>query len=309
MKKLLFFILIGAVAFSSCKKTGSEANPFSDVKNLGIGSYLILNKTNNLNLDYANFNASTVGIEVDQYAGGEAVDKIEIWAVKGASVDPTTWKKVKTVTFAGANTKLSVNGAELAAAYGLPVSSFSPGTTYTFYNRLITKSGRKFDVTNTGNNNGSGLITGNNYNSAFSFQAAIVCPFVAPMAGTYKVITDEWADWSADDLVQVTDGPGANQLNLSQVYPGAYGTNSATSTPLVINVDPPTGAATLTSGVTWGHYVYTSGGTNYDYLATTLSGSGGFVFSCTGVITVTIHISLSAGYGDQGNFKLTLQKQ
>lgn len=299
MKKLLFFILIGAVAFSSCKKTGKDANPFSDVSNLSIGSYLILNKSINQNIDYNNFNNSEVGIEVDRYSGGEEVDKIEIWTVKGANVDPTSWKKVKTVAFTGPNTKLTVKGSELATAFGLPVSSFSPGTSYTFYNRLFTKSGRVFDVTNTGNNSGSGLITGAFYFSAFTFQGFIVCPFVAPIAGTYKVIRDDWADWGAGDLVQVTDGPGANQVNLSQVWPNiAYG--DPTTTPLILNVDPATGTATAPTGVVWGDYG--------NFLASTLAGSGGFVFSCTGTIDVGIHLNAGA-FGDQGTLKLILKKQ
>lgn len=306
MKKLLFFILIGAVAFSSCKKSGNEANPFSDVKNLGIGSYLILNKTINLNLDYSNFNASTVGIEVDQYAGGEAVDKIDLFVVKGASVDVTKWKKVKTIAFAGANTKVTCTGAELATAFGLPVSGFSPGTNYTFYLRLTTKSGRVFDVNNTGNNNGSGLITGSNYHSAFTFQAFIVCPFVAPVAGTYKVLRDDWADWSAGDLVQVTDGPGANQVNLSQVYPNpAYGDIVK---PLIVDVDPATGTASVHK-VNFGNY---GGGYNMNAVGLGAGDVAGYVFSCTGFITLNMSVKANATGGngyDNGPTTLTLQKQ
>ena len=69
--------------------------------------------------------------------------------------------------------------------------------------------------------------------------------------------------------------------------------------PLVVNINPATGAATVPSGVVFG---------DYGYLASTLTGSSGYVFSCTGQILLSIHVT-ATGYGDQGNLKLILKKQ
>jgi len=70
--------------------------------------------------------------------------------------------------------------------------------------------------------------------------------------------------------------------------------------PLVITVDPTTGAVTVPENLTFG---------DYGIKATTGSGSSGTVLSCTGQIDIKVHIILPAPYGDQGLSRLVLQKQ
>ncbi|OIR12106.1 hypothetical protein GALL_63570 [mine drainage metagenome] len=300
MKKTLYlFVIISMILVAgACKKTGKDANSLSDVSILGTGTYLVLDSTVNLNMNYSTINTSSVGIQVEQYKNGKPIDHIVVYVATSATYDTTQWHLVKSIPYTGKGTAISVTGSELATALGTTPASLSPGTSYYFYNRSVTKTGEFWDVSNTGYaNDGTNLIAGTNYHSAFSFTANIVCPFVAPMAGTYKVIEDDWVDWSPGDLVQVTDGPGPNQLNLSQVWPNpAYGT---VVNPLYCVVDPATGVATVPTGIIWG---------NYGYICSTLSGGGGNVFSCTGLISLSIHINAGA-YGDQGFSKLILQKQ
>ncbi|MBS1916308.1 MAG: hypothetical protein JST87_08515 [Bacteroidetes bacterium] len=302
MKKIFYLIVIAAfltIVVGSCKKTGNSINPLSDIKSMGIGTYLVLDSTVNLNMDYSSIATSNVGVMVEQYKTGQTIDHIVVYVSSSFSYDTADWHMVKTVSYSGKNTLVSVSGTELADALGITPADLSPGTSYTFYNRAVTKSGDYWDISNTGYaNDGTNLIAGSNYHSAFYFTANIVCPFVAPMAGTYKVIEDDWVDWHPGDLVQVTDGPGANELNLSQVWPNpAYGT---VVSPLYCDVDPATGVATIPSGITWGDYG--------SYKTSTLDGSSGNVFSCTGLITLSIHVN-ATGYGDQGFLKLILQKQ
>jgi hypothetical protein len=302
MKKILIivFILSGIISFTnSCKKTDDSINPLSDIKNLGVGSYLTLKSTTNLNFNFAALASSTVGIVVDQKDGGDPVSQVVIYARKGASYDTTTWKKIKTVPFVAGGTTLSVNGAELAAGLGVSLASFSAGDFYTFYNRVITAGGKQYDVSNSGNNNGSGIVTGSFYNAAFLFTAYITCPFTGNMAGNYKVIADDWQDWSPGDIVQVTDGPGANQINLSKVWPNvAYGN---VVNPLLVNVDPATGTAKVPKTTFAAYSPLTSAqGVGSGDVA-------GYVFSCTGYITLTMQVIY--GGSNQGNLRLILQKQ
>ena len=300
MRKIKFLLIItGLMAIAaSCKKSALESNPLADSSNFGIGSYLILDSTINVNINYSSIATSTAGIIVDENKGGQAVQNIVMYVAKTNTYDTTQWHVIKTVPFTGKGTVLSITGADLATALGVSPSALSPGTSYTVFNRAVTKSGAYWDVSNTGYaNDGTNLISGTNYHSAFYFNVNIVCPFVAPMAGTYKVIEDDWQDWVPGNLVPVTDGPAVNELNLSQVWPNpAYGT---VVSPLYCVVDPSTGVATVPAGIIWG---------NYGYLTSTLSGSGGNVFSCTGLISLSVHI-FAAGYGDQGFLKLILQKQ
>jgi len=137
-----------------------------------------------------------------------------------------------------------------------------------------------------------------------TWPATVVCPFIGPIGGKYIVVQDDWVDWSPGAEVDVTDGPGANQVNISKVWP-----NPAIATivnPLVINVTPATGAATIPSGLVWGRYPDSAPGTFYDMSAT--SPNTGYVFSCTGQIIMNIRLTAS-GYGDQGSFNLILRKK
>ncbi len=300
MKKCLVTIMaVGVLLFNlnSCKKTGGNINPLTDVTNLKIGSYLVQDSSISANLITSSA-SSQIGIVVHQYPLGETVDHIIIFATQGTSTDTTLWKMVKSVPYtAGSKVALSVTPVELGTAFGVAASSFTPGALFTFFPRAVTKSGLTYDINNAGDNGGGGLITGPAYFSAFSFTAYIVCPFTGGMAGTYKVVKDDWQDWSPGDLVTVTDGPAANQINLSAIWPNPlYGTISK---PLVVNVAPTTGAATIPN-VNFGNYFGPPA-----YVASSTSGSG-YVFSCTKYITLTVEIA--ANGVDQGPFKLVLQQ-
>jgi hypothetical protein len=287
-----YFCLFGLIILSSCKKSEVQ-NPLADVANLSIGSYITLASTVNVNLSF-NTPASTVSIKVDQYTGSGEVDKIVLYVVAGSNGDPAAWKKIKTVPFTGAGTVLSATSQEIATALGVAVSALTPGNFYTFYNQVVTKDGRTFDLSNT-----IGALENNsNYNACFRWQAFVTCPFAGPVAGNYRVVQDDWVDWLPGDVVAVTDGPGANQINLSAIWPNpAYGN---IVNPLIVNIDPATGTAKVPL-VTFGAYspLATARGAGAGDVA-------GYVFSCTGYITLTMLVTYNGS--SQGNLKLVLQK-
>lgn len=302
MKKIIYSIVFCSLLFavSSCKKTDGPVNPLSSINNFKVGSYLILDKTINENFNLNTIASSAVGVTVHQFAGGEKIDHIEVWASASSDYDTTKWKKVKSVPYAGDAVNLTVSGAELATALGVATSSFKPGISYTFFNRIFTKSGARYDVNNTGTNDGSGLNGGPEYKASFVFSGIIICPYVAPMAGTYKIITDDWLG-SAGTLIKVTDGTVANTLDLSGAWPGDSG--YPVKDHLIVKVDPATGAASV-AAVTFMDMTTDGYGT-----AKANSGSG-YVFSCTGRIQLIIDVTLSnPAYGAQGGQRLVLQKQ
>ncbi|WP_301921524.1 hypothetical protein [Ferruginibacter sp.] len=304
MKKYLIIIMAVCAAFvalNSCKKTDGNINPLSDIKNLAVGTYLVQDSAINFNLNSTS-NTSTVGIIVHQYPAGEEVDHILLYTTLGTSADTLKWKLVKSIPYIkGSTATLSTTTAELATSLGVPASSFEPGSIFTFFTRAVTKSGKTYDINNAGDNGGGGLITGPKYKSAFSFTVYVVCPFTGGMTGYYKVVRDDWTDWQKGDVVHVTDGPGANQINLSEVYPNG----GTVINPLLVNIDPVTGTAAIPK-VTYGRY---GGPTSVQYVA---QGAGandvaGYVFSCIGFITLSIN--QSGGGSDYGANKLILQKQ
>ena len=295
MKKVIKYCCIfSIIILASCKKT-ENTNPLADVANLGIGSYITLASTENVNLSY-NTPTSMVSIKVDQYkGGGGAIDQIVLYVVKGSNGNPTAWKKIKSIPYTGPGTVLSATSQEVATALGVTVVSLTPGNFYTFYNQVVTKDGKTYDLSNTL----GALESNSNYNAVFRWQAFVTCPFVGPVGGAYKVVQDDWQDWSPGDVVTVLDGPGPNQIDLSKVWPNpAYGD---VSSPLIVNIDPATGTAKVPK-VTFA--------INYPGTATA-QGAGvgdvaGYVFSCTGYITLTMKVTYNGS--SQGNLKLVLQK-
>ena len=307
MKKniYLLFALAMLITISSCKKTGSSVNPLSNYKNLAVGAYLTLDSTLNVNFNSTALATSTVGIEATQFPDGQAIQSIELFVSTSTSIDTTQWNKIKVIPYTGPKTKITATGQEMATALHKTLDYFQPGTNYTFFTRVITKSGQTFDSSNTGNDAGTGFLTGPTYKAAFTFTAYIVCPFIGPVGGSYTVKRDDWVDWSPGAVVQVTDG-GANQINLSQVYPGAPDGGVSTGK-LIVNIDPATGTA----------YVPTEDIGNYGGSEFQVTGYGGavdpklgtqcgYVFSCTGYIGVTLDFATTSGT-DYGPFTLILQ--
>ncbi len=300
INKFRLTLLSSLLFIAGCTKEGG--NPLADINNLSVGAYPTLASVVNLNFNFAQITTSAVGIKVTEYNSGVAasvIDNIKVYVVKGTSTDKTNWKLVKTVPYSGAETLLSVTGAEMGTALGVNPNTFSPGDFYTFYNQVTTKDGRAFDIVSTP----LALGSNSNYNAAFTWQAYITCPFTGNMAGDYEVIQDDWADWSPGDIVQVLDGPGANQINLTEVWPNlAFGDPV---NPLVVNVNPANGVAKVPK-VTFA---------NYGQLTTAQGASAagigdniecGYVFSCSGFITLTMNVVF--GTSNQGNLKLVLKR-
>ena len=289
MQKIFYALIAFAfISLAGCKKE----EVVSDFENLGVGSYVTLVRNLGNTFNFATIASASVGVSVKQK--GADIDKIKVFvSTGGKTLDKTKWKAVKELPYTGDSLNIVVTSQELAATLGVPVSSLSPGTSYTFYNQVITKDGRIFDIVNTPQHGIS------NYNMVLNWSASVVCPFTGNMAGSYRVIQDDWQDWAPGDVVQVTDGPGANQINLSQVWPNpVYGT---TVNPFVVSVAPATGAATIASGVRIGNYPA------FGFMLDTGAGSTGFVFSCTGRITLSVRLS-APPFGDQGFSNLVLQK-
>ena len=170
----------------------------------------------------------------------------------------------------------------------------APGNQYTIYNSITTKDGAIFDFANT-----SPTLAGNaNYNAALAWAAIAVCPFTG--IGTnvnYRVVQDDWVDWSPGDVIKISDGPRANSVDLRNLWPNpAYG--SAVN-PFIVDVVQNTGAATTPAGVTIAN--------NYPGTFATLAGSNGYVFTCTGLVDIRFRMAYNGA--DQGFLRVILQKQ
>lgn len=285
MKKASYFSFILLLVIVSCKK------PTDFYTELGKGSTLTLVKQNNALLNAVDITSSVS--QVVTY-NGEPVESVNLYVSTTATKDKTKWKLIKNVPLNG-ETTLAATNKEIATALGLTPGAIPPGNVYHLYNEAVLKDGRKFSSANT-----SDVDIENQpaFNAAFHWTATVVCPYTpATTAGNYRVILDQWDGLKVGSLVQVTTGPGVNDINLSKVWPDPL--QAAIVSPLTITVDPSTGTATIPTGVTFGNYGA--------YTAVTGAGNTGFVFSCTSTISIRVRIS-APPFGDQGFFQLILTK-
>lgn len=256
---------------------------------LGQGSYVksALNPIPASIIDFNALGTSKASLTVTEY--GKPQEKLVVYVSKGnRTTDRSVWKKVKEYPNSNGEYKLEVSGTEIATAMGAAVA---PGDKYTFYNSVETTDGQRYDY---GNIETLSTAVSPNYNFALTWEAVIVCPFTG-ISGNFRVIRDDWQDWSPGDIVQVTNGPGANQVNISAVYPNpAYGD---IVNPLYVNVKPTTGEATFPTNYSFA---------DYGQIARTNGVGSGFVFSCSGDIDLTM--PLVYGTTNYGNLRLILKK-
>lgn len=262
MKNIGISFLLLLVIGVSCKKK----DHVSDFESLQIGSYLTLVKANNLTIKFDDQANSTVSIEVG--SKGSPVESVNIYVVEGASLDKTKWKLIKNVPFTE-GVKLEVTPAQIATALGTPLK---PGGTYTMYNEIVTKDGRKFSSANI-DTDFEGQA---GYKMGMSWTATTTCPFDRSVfTGDFSVTKDTWADYAIGDLVKVEPGPGANQITIYAYPSPAFGNNRKG---VVIDVNPATAAINIPTQIVGDYFP-----ADKDI---TMEGVGS-VNSCQKLITIT----------------------
>jgi hypothetical protein len=278
-------LLLAGVAFS-CSKT--EDVVLADVNNLGRGAYVTLEKTTNLNIDYANLANAVVSIDVKPY-GPLEVEKVITYVSTNNTTATTTWKKIKEFPMtAGQASTLRVTAADLATALGRQPRDLAPGNQYVIFNEIITKDGKKFNIANT---NGD-LESNTGYRASFRWTATVVCPFEkAPFdSKIFTVVQDGWEDYVPGDQIEIKV-TGASQITLVDCYPTGFNHKD-----VVVDVNAATGAATVPK-VAYGSYSRT--GTIYS------CEGGGYVFGCTGIVDLTL--THTGGGSNFGAYKLKLK--
>lgn len=290
MKKLILLFIgfaLAIFAINSCRK--SNINGFGNANGLIEGSYLTLDSVITENLDFSNPSA-TVSIKVGSY--GDPVASINIYAATASNpLDPTGWVLIKNVPYSD-GVVLSVSTAELGTALAVNGLSIQPGNQYPLYNEVVTTDGRKFSVSNTPSNFNSLPA----YNMALAWQATAVCAFdQASSLGLYKVTYDgDWVDYATGDTINVFAGPDGHSVSF-YAYPGAQD-GGVDRQPWIVEVDPASGAATVAD-----QYVG-----KYGSVVARVSATG-FVFSCTGVISLVVTVNY--GGAPYSNLHFSLQKQ
>ena len=280
----MFIAAIGMLfTISSCEK--DSKNPLDDAGVVPLGSYLTLVESINQNVDFSD---ATSSVSIKVTGVGSPVDKIDMLVVEGATLDVSAWKLIKSISYTGEGTELSTTNGEISAALGVPLQ---PGVQYTIYNRVTTVDGRVFDLINAGPN-----VEAPDFASVFQWTVNAVAPYTGNMAGDYKVNVDAWVDYAVGTILTgaVIDGPGANQITLN-VYPNPdFG---SPLDPIIVDIDPATGVATVPA-VLYG-----------DYGVLISCEGGGYVFSATGTVDLTLNHFEGTPDNSYGNYRLVIVKQ
>ena len=213
---------------------------------------------------------------------------------RGASVltDTATVKVITSV-----NGAFSVSTQELVDAWSAnsditSTDSLLAGDRIDFYNSVTATDGAVYEPTDIGPD-----LAGNpGQRSAFTFTTFISCPFdAAEAAGTYSVIADGWADWNAGETMEVSataDGTGVIIEGLYSKFAPA-----GDEYDVEVLVDANTGAATVARQSAWECDWY---GAWCTWGTGTVDGEG-WVFSCSGTITLQLTHRVSAGsFGGYG---------
>jgi hypothetical protein len=286
--KPFFLFLAIVVGLAACKK---ETDLILSPSELETGSYLKRDQAVKLTLNYNQINNESATINVSGY--GEEVDSVVVYASTNNSSNRTTWRRIKAFKTTDNKATLVVTATELATALGRTPSQLNPGTQYTMFNEVVTKSGRRFSLSNTN----SEFESSPDYAMAMRWTVSVICPFdPAASAGTYTIISDPW-DGGDGEEVEITTT--ANSIIITYLYPYA-GFFNQDARPVTVQVDPATGAATMARQIYGGY-----GAAFADF-----SGAGtGFVFSCTGRISLSVNHVAAGGTGaNYGNYTIVLQK-
>lgn len=282
MKKIGLYLgalLMMVLTLASCSKEFTPGDPDTMttgayVKEIAAGSDL---------LKIGEIATSVVTKTIGQV--GAPISQVSIYAAASATLNKANWKLIKTLPFTE-GMELSVTGAEIASALGVDAESL---TGPVLYQEVTTTDGRVFNLaTNTPSN----FESFPNYHMAMQWRLKVLCPWDRDFfSGSFEVLSDGWNDYSPGATVQVSPGPGPNQVTIA-LYPP-----SGDRTPIVIDVDPETGDVTVPEQVYGG---YGPGYENFSALGT------GSISACTGIISLDLEHYQGGGY--YGLFTVELKK-
>lgn len=189
-------------------------------------------------------------------------------------------------------TEITITGPELAALFGAPVVV---GDRFDISVDVTTGKGQKYEAfPATGNSYASGIAAQPGSSTFIRYEA--VCQY-NPDAyqGAFEVINDEWGDYTAGELVQLTK---IDATHFSFKY------KAADAQPIIVTVNPVTNSTSVAK------QVYGSGyppGWPYGNISCeSVSSTENFVAPCQNTFSIILKHTVAAG--SFGDYKIVLRK-
>lgn len=290
MKRIIIFSLYFfsvAALFTACTKEGNGKVP--ELSNFPLplvvkvaGSEQVISAQN----PDAFVGKFTVGLYFPNDAPPKKLDVVII-----KNNDKTNVKMLKTdvTTFP---TEITITGTQLATLFNAPVvlgDKFDIGVDVTTY------TGAKFEAFPvTGAPYAAGIAAQPGASTFVRYEA--VCQYKPEdFQGDFEVITDEWADYTPGEIVQLT------QVDATHF---SFKFRAADALPIVVTVNPNTNAVTVPKQVYGSGYP--PGWTFGNISAESVASVDNFVAPCSGTFSVILKHTVAAG--SFGEFKLVLKK-
>ena len=237
MKKIIaysFLLFSIAAVFSACRK---EDNPkIPGLEKFDWLPLIVKDQTTNISIPGQNPTSFTGKFTIDKYFEADVnPQKVDVVVIKNG--DKTTVKTLKADVTSFPAT-VEVTGTQLTTLFGNIVL----GDNFTIGVDITTPGGKKFEAFPlVGNAYAAGIAAQPGASTTINYLSA--CTFNKnSFNATYKVVTDEWADFNANDPIEVKPGPGDNQISITAFPSPAYGTNRKA---FLIDVNPTTYAVNI----------------------------------------------------------------
>lgn len=190
-------------------------------------------------------------------------------------------------------TDVTVTGTQLAALFGSPIVL---GDKFDISVDVTTYRGEKFEAFPViGNSYAAGITAQPGASTLIRYEA--VCQYIpSAYQGSYQVVTDEWGDYTAGDIVQLTMIDNTH-FSFKYLADGAL--------PIIVTVNPVTNSVSVAKQVYGSGY----GGAGWPYgdiSCESVPGVDDFVAPCAGTFSVVLKHTVAAG--SFGNAKIVLKK-
>lgn len=304
-KKISIIILLSSIIIVGCRD--ENLDPWKDFRTPN-GAVITNSAITSSIINFSNLENSAY--EADLVDLNNAVAKYELFFVfnKDTAI-------LKTIT--SFPSKLSIKAPELLAALnaagktikdavsGLErpyvLADFRAGSRIDCFATVTDKKGTVFPVTKIGND----LLTNPGQRTMHRFNFFISCPFVASEAqGTYFVTFDAWGDYPPGNTIPMTVTASETGVTVKGLYSNAWaGSTNFKDFDVAITVNPANGIATVAA-----QQAYDTAWWPGTFGVASVDGTG-FVFSCSGTITLNLEHRVALGTFNGGPYNITLTKQ